>query len=66
MKTTQDLNGYDAEKLLDFFKTVIGPKDMAKLIRRANYILALNSMNADDNAKIREYWVEDIFIISTN
>ena len=58
--TTQ--NGYTNEKLIEFFDKVIDPVDMAKNIRRINYILSLTAIRIDDNTNcLNEKWLDNGF-----
>ena len=52
-------------RLIDFFDNVIDPKDMAKVIRLVNYLLALNVMKENGNLGVENlensfYWLNEL------
>jgi hypothetical protein len=52
-------------KLIDFFANDIDPKDMAKSIRKVNYLLALNAMKEKGNLGLENlencfYWLNEL------
>ncbi|MBP1225275.1 hypothetical protein [Flavobacterium sp. 1355] len=52
-------------KLVDFFANDIDPKDMAKSIRKVNYLLALNAMKEKGNLGVENlencfYWLNEL------
>ena len=48
-------------RLSVFFKTNISPDEMAKYIRRVNYVLSTLAMRQDLTDSFRLNWVEDGF-----
>lgn len=61
MSTTTP-NGYTNEKLIEFFNKEISPEDMAKNIRRLNYILGLTVIrNNPEQNPIDKDWLENGF-----
>lgn len=59
--TTQNLSKETETRLIDFFSNKIDPKDLAKIIRNLNYIIALGVMRKDETLKIRLSKIEDGF-----
>jgi len=52
-------------KLVDFFANDIDPKDMAKSIRKVNYLLALNAIKEKGNLGVENlencfYWLNEL------
>jgi hypothetical protein len=52
-------------KLVDFFANDIDPQDMAKSIRKVNYLLALNAMKEKGNLGVENlencfYWLNEL------
>lgn len=48
-----------SERLNLFFKEITGEKEMAKQIRRMNYVLSMATIGEKDEPLPGEYWVKD-------
>jgi hypothetical protein len=65
--TTESLSKEEEQRLINFFNKTVDSKDLAKTIRRLNYIIALGVMRKDETlklevAKIEEgfYWLNEL------
>ncbi|MEN2399834.1 hypothetical protein GKZ90_0008600 [Flavobacterium sp. MC2016-06] len=65
--TTENLSEEFKARLEDFFANIIDPKDMAKSIRRLNYIIALGIIRESetlhieiDNIEDNYYWLNKL------
>jgi hypothetical protein len=59
--STNTLSKEAETRLMNFFNDAIDPKDMAKVIRQANYLLALGVMKEHQNLQKEMINVEDSF-----
>ncbi|OXG09429.1 hypothetical protein BC749_101892 [Flavobacterium araucananum] len=59
--TTEKLSKETEQMLIDFFNTIISAKDLAKTIRRLNYIVALGILRKDETLKLELEKISDGF-----
>jgi hypothetical protein len=59
--TTEKLSKETEQVLIDFFNTIISAKDLAKTIRRLNYIVALGILRKDETLKLELEKISDGF-----
>lgn len=59
--TTEKLSKETEQMLIDFFNTIISAKDLAKTIRRLNYIVALGVLRKDETLKLELEKISDGF-----
>lgn len=59
--TTEILSKEEEKRLIDFFNKTVNAKDLAKTIRRLNYIIALGIMRKDETLKLEVVKIEEGF-----
>jgi len=59
--TTEKLSKEEEQRLIDFFNKTVDPKDLAKTIRRLNYLIALGVMRKDETLKLEVVKIEEGF-----
>jgi len=59
--TTENLSKEEEQRLIDFFNKTVDPKDLAKTIRRLNYVIALGVMRKDKTLKLEVAKIEEGF-----
>jgi hypothetical protein len=58
---TEKLSEQEEQRLLDFFNKTVDAKDLAKTIRRLNYLIALGVMRKDETLKLEVAKIEEGF-----
>ncbi len=59
--TTERLSKEEEQRLIDFFNKTVDAKDLAKTIRRLNYLIALGIMRKDETLKLEVAKIEEGF-----
>ncbi|RKR09845.1 hypothetical protein C8C83_1498 [Flavobacterium sp. 90] len=59
--TTESLSKETEIRLIDFFNKTVDAKDLAKTIRRLNYLIALGVMRKDETLKLEIVKIEEGF-----
>ncbi len=58
---TERLSKEEEQRLIDFFNKTVDAKDLAKTIRRLNYLIALGIMRKDETLKLEVAKIEEGF-----
>ncbi|PAM93143.1 hypothetical protein B4N84_19360 [Flavobacterium sp. IR1] len=59
--STNNLSKETEIKLIDFFSNTISPEDLAKAIRKLNYVIALGTLREDPTLKNELINIENSF-----